>query len=252
MTYNPYEVAGAATDWMEDYFKLSRKQKEAIALGKQQKGIIKHQFSKEVREIEKSMAKSHSKRKKGFFEKIGDAAPIATTIVGAITGNAPLMAWGAGFKGGKKGYDIHQQSKHTKRRSQRSIDAMNKVMKNYRNLFIQPESRLGPSKDEMIARRDAAKDMGNPLNILLQSAVEGGKTYAMGKMASEAGSNMFTKTTTPGNIPSLSKGIDWSPDVVTKSFTPFKALASGNFLDDEGANMMALLISQLLQEGMDS
>ena len=91
MSYSPYKAAGAATNWMEDYFKLSNKQKEAIALGKQQKGKTRIEFNKDVKEVERQIAKAQSKRKKGWFEKaFGDVTPLLVTLAGAITGNPAL------------------------------------------------------------------------------------------------------------------------------------------------------------------
>ena len=262
MAYLPYKVAGAATNWIEDYFKLSKKQKEAITLGKEQKGKTRAKFNKEVEKIQKSMERAQSKRKKGFFEKaFGDFAPIAMTIAGALTGNPALMAWGAGLKGGKKGYDIHQQSKHTKRRSKYSLEAINKVIPQFRGTFVQPESTLGPSKRHLTDRIEAAKKMRDPFNILVQAAVEGGKTYAMGKTVEKVAPDMFTKTTAPGEaIGSLSGGgVEYAPDIVTgKKFTPFKALGKDGFKtlftgegDDDAALAMLYILSSL-QEGMDN
>ena len=262
MAYSPYKAAGAATNWIEDYFKLSRKQKEAIALGKEQKGKTRVKFSKEVEGIRKSMKRAQSKRKKGWFEKaFGDYAPLITTLAGAITGNPALLISGATMKGVKKGYDIDQQAKHTRRRSGYSLAEINKAMPKFAGTFIQPESTLGPSKDAMTDRYEAADKMRNPLNILLQAGVERAKTYAMGKMAHEAGSGMFTNTAaTPEVINTATSGgltgiTSITPAVeASRAFTPFKALAGGGIKDlweDEGTNMMMLLISSLLQEGME-
>ena len=255
MSYSPYKAAGAATNWMEDYFKLSNKQKEAIALGKQQKGKTRIEFSKELREIQEKQAKAHSKRKKGFFEKlVGDIAPMVLSAFFPIAGGA-LM-------GMKKGYDIDQQGKHTSRRSQWTIDAINKTMPGFAGTFIKPESTLAPIKDSMIERRDAANEMRDPLSILAHSAVEGVKGYAMGKAVKDVGSDMFT-----------SQGIDkagYSVDPTWAStgaaglktgataFTPFKALAGGGFKDlllgkgdDDSAALLMYLLSSIAQEGME-
>ena len=250
MAYNPYKVAGAATNWMEDYFKLSNKQKEAIALGKQQKGKTRVQFKKEVKEIQKKQAKAHSKRKKSWFEKlVGDIAPMLLAPFFPIAGGA-LM-------GIKKGYDIDQQATHTKRRSQRTIDAINKVMPGYAGTFVKPESTLGPTKDAMIERRDAADAMGNPLNILAQAAVEGVKGYGMGKAMQDVGSDMFTNIA--GESPQMVGGLSVDPTYgVMNKFTPFKALTDGGFKslllgegDDDSAALLMYLLSSIAQEGME-
>ena len=263
MAYSPYKAAGAATNWIEDYFKLSKKQKEAITLGKEQKGKTRAKFNKEVEKVQKSMKRAQSKRKKGFFEKaFGDFAPIAMTIAGALTGNPALMAWGAGLKGGKKGYDIHQQSKHTKRRSKYSLEAINKVIPQFRGTFVQPESTLGPSKRHLTDRIEAAKKMRDPFNILVQAAVEGGKTYAMGKAVEKVGPKMFESQ----SVDKLGYSVDptWAATGAAglktgaTAFTPFKALGKDGFKslftgegDDEAALAMLYILSSL-QEGMDN
>ena len=253
MAYNPYKVAGAATNWMEDYFKLSNKQKEAIALGKQQKGKTRVQFNKEVKEIQKKQAKAHSKRKKSWFEKlVGDIAPMLLAPFFPIAGGA-LM-------GIKKGYDIDQQATHTKRRSQRTIDAINKVMPGSAGTFVKPESTLGPTKDAMIERRDAADAMGNPLNILAQAAVEGVKGYGMGKAMQDVGSGLFSEATPEVINTATSGGLSGITSITpaTKAFTPFKALADGGFKnlllgegDDDSAALLMYLLSSIAQEGME-
>ena len=257
MAYSPYKVAGAATNWMDDYFKLNQKQKEGIALGKQQKGKTRVKFNKEVEKIQKSMSRARSKRKKGFFEKlVGDIAPLVLSAFLPIAGGA-LM-------GVKKGYDIDQQGKHTKRRSKYSLDAINKVMPKFAGTFVQPESTLGGAKREMKSRYEAADDMRNPLNILLQAGVEGVEGYAMGKAMNE--SEIFSKGSGDvSNILKSSRGGDVGIQNIVGGlapktrFTPFKALSGGGFKDfitgegdnDEAALMMYLLNS-IVQEGMDS
>ena len=253
--FNPYRVAGAGSNWIDEYFKLNQAQKESIALGKQQKKKVGTEFNKDVKRIEKEIEKAQKKRKKSWLEKaFGDFAPILTGIVGAFTGNPALMIAGGVGSGIKAGYDMDQQGKFTKKRSSRAISAIDKATPKYKGLYIDAEERLDPARESMIDLRDAAGEMRNPLNLLLQSGVEGAKTYYASKASSDILNNLFTETTIPGEAieGAVAGTTEYLPDTVMRKFQPFKALKGMDFknlmkegVDKEQLMPLIMLLAEL-------